>query len=200
SAATSAAVCAVQYRLAPEHPFPAALDDALTAYRWLLHHPYARSRIVFSGIAAGAGLVLSLFLKLKLEKIAMPAGGICLCPWFNLIQNKSSLSPLLPAQFYRWSSEKYLKDQDPSSPLISPLAGDFQDLPPLFLQTSQSSFSHPDTIAFAEKAEKKGVKVTLDVWPEMVHLWQMFAPRFPESQEAIERAGGFVDQLFKEKT
>jgi len=204
SATANAAVCAIQYRLAPEHPFPAALDDALTAYRWLLHHPYARSRIVFCGLSAGGGLALSLLLRLKMEKIATPAGAICLCPWVDLKMRGESIrknagKDLLRTERLAWCAEKYAAGSDLASPLLSPLNGSLEGLPPLFIQSGTLDLLHTEALQLAEKAQKQGVAVTLDVWPNLVHGWQLFAPQFPEAQEGLERAGQFVDSLFKSK-
>lgn len=202
SAACGAAVLAVQYRLAPEHPFPAALEDALAAYRWLLHHPYARSRIVFSGISAGGGLALALFLKLKQEKIAMPAGGVLLCPWVDLAMKGKSYQEnaekdwISPKRLL-WSAEKYAAGKDLSDPLLSPLYGDLSGLPPLFIQTGRHDLLHTEAMELGKKADAKGIQAQVDVWPDMVHSWVKFAPEFPEAQEAIDRAGAFVDSLFQ---
>jgi monoterpene epsilon-lactone hydrolase len=205
SAVAGAAVCAVQYRLAPEHPYPAALDDALTAYRWLLHHPYARSRILFSGVSAGGGLSLSLLLRLKLEKIAMPAGAVILCPWADLKLSGESIKTnngkdVLSPERLSWCAEKYAAGKDLADPLISPAYGDLSGLPPLFIQAGARDLLYSDALALAKKAEKQGVSVTLDVWPDMIHAWQICAPRFPEAEDALERAGEFVEKLFKDKS
>lgn len=201
SKVANAAVCAPQYRLAPEHPFPAALDDALTSYRWLLHHPYARSKILFSGLSAGGGLALSLFLRLKLEKIAMPAGALFFCPWIDLTLQGDSLrsnqgKDLLTLNRLSWCVEKYAKGHDLADPLISPLYGSLEGLPPLFIQTGTRDLLYSEAKEFAQKAQKQGVSVTFDVWPDMVHAWPLFALQFPEAQDALERAGKFVDHLF----
>jgi epsilon-lactone hydrolase len=205
SAAAGAAVCGVQYRLAPEHPYPAALDDALTAYRWLLHHPYARSRILISGISAGGGLTLSLLLKLKLEKIAMPAGAVVFCPWFDLTLSGDSSKTnkekdILSADRLAWCAEKYAAGKDFKDPLLSPVYGDLSGLPPLFIQAGARDLLYSDSTRFAKKGEEQGSPVTLDVWPDMIHAWQMCAPQFPEAQEALERAGEFVEKLFKDRS
>jgi monoterpene epsilon-lactone hydrolase len=204
SAAAGAAICAIQYRLAPENPYPAALDDALTAYRWLLHHPYARSKILFSGISAGGGLALSLFLRLKLQKIAMPAGALLFCPWVDLRLSGESYrsnkgKDLLSSEMLSWCAEKYASGKDLADPFLSPLYGDLEGLPPLFIQTGARELLHAEALKLAENGQKQGVSVTLDVWVDMVHAWQLFAPQYPEAQEAIERAGQFVDQLFKKQ-
>ncbi len=205
SAAAGAAVCAVQYRLAPEHPYPAALDDALTAYRWLLHHPYARSRILFSGISAGGGLVLSLLLRLKLERIAMPAGAVVFCPWADLKLSGQSYrtnkgKDVLSTERLSGCAEKYAAGKDLADPFLSPVYGDLSGLPPLFIQAGARDLLYSDAMDLAKKAEKQGVSVTLDVWPDMIHAWQIGAPRFPEAQEALDRAGEFVDKVLKDKS
>ncbi|HSX38360.1 MAG TPA: alpha/beta hydrolase [Chlamydiales bacterium] len=197
SATTNAAVCAIQYRLAPEHPFPAALDDALTAYRWLLHHPYARSRILFGGISSGANLALSLLLRLKLEKIAMPAGALCLCPWIDLSnKTKKGQSDFFTSEWFAYFSEKYIEGKDPTDPLISPLYGNFETLPPLFIQSGTHDLFHAEALQLANSAQKQGVTVFLDIWPGLSHNFELFAPQFPEAEEALEKAGEFVEKIF----
>jgi acetyl esterase/lipase len=204
SAAANAAVLAVQYRRAPEHPFPAALDDALTAYRWLLHHPYARSRIVIGGTSSGGGLALALFLKLKQEQIAMPAGGMCFCPWVDLAMKNETIQKnrgkdLLKPERLVWSAEQYAAGKPLTDPFLSPLYGNLEGLPPLFIQTGTLDLLYGEAVQLAALAEKQGVATTFDVWQDMIHCWQLFAPSFPECQEAIERAGKFVDELFTHK-
>lgn len=194
SASCHAAVLAIQYRLAPEHPYPASLDDGLSAYRWLLHHPYARSRIIFSGISSGAGLALSLLLRIKQEMISMPAGAMCLCPWVDLQTKPASGNDLLNPQLCLCAAAKYANKTSLADPLISPIYGDLTGLPPLFLQTGTRDLLHNQIIQFAELAQQKEVSTTLDVWPDMIHAWQVFAPQFPECQQAIDRAGEFVNK------
>ncbi len=204
SATAGAAVCAIQYRLAPEFPFPAALDDTLTAYRWLLHHPYARSKILFGGISAGANLALSLLLRLKFENIAMPAGALLFCPWVDLAMREESIrsnrgKDLISQERLFSCAEKYAAGKNLKDPLLSPLYGDLERIPPLFIQTGTRDLLYTEAMKLFEKAQKEGVAATLDVWPEMIHAWQLFAPAFPEAQEALERAGAFVEKLFKDK-
>jgi acetyl esterase/lipase len=202
SAVAGAAVCAIQYRLAPEFPFPAALDDALTAYRWLLHHPYARSKILIGGISAGGNLALALFLRLKLEGIAMPAGALLFCPWVDLAMRGESIrlnqgKDILSTERLSWCAEKYAGGQALTDPLLSPVYGDLEGLPPLFIQTGTKDLLHTEAKTLFAKAQKMGTPATLDVWPDMIHAWQLFAPAFPEAQEALERAGEFVEKVFR---
>jgi acetyl esterase/lipase len=198
SAATNAAVLAVSYRLAPEHPYPAALEDALAAYRWLLHHPYARSRIVIVGLSAGGGLALSLLLKLKAEKIAMPAGAVCFCPWVDLQREKEEApsQDILSIEKLQWGAEQYAGKESLKDPLISPIHGDLKGIPSLFIQTGTRDLLHPEAVKLAEKAKKEKVDTTLDVWKDMIHNWTLFAPEFPEAEEAIEKAAKFLNELW----
>lgn len=197
SMVSNAAVISVGYRLAPENPYPAALEDALSAYRWLLHHPYPRSRIAFAGISAGAGLTLALLLKLKMEKIAMPAGALCLCPWVDLSMThaKTSTKDIISEQEVQLAAKQYIGQESPQNPLISPLYGDLKGLPPLFIQTGTEDLLHNQALKLADKTKKEGVQTTLDIWPDMIHNFPLFAPAFPEAQEAIVKAGKYLNIL-----
>lgn len=200
SQATKAAVLAISYRLAPEHPYPAALEDALQAYRWLLHHPYSRSKIIIAGASAGGGLALSLILKLKAEKIGLPKGILCFCPWVDLCNvpkktNSSTLDFLTP-EWIQFAIHQYAKECSLKDPLISPIYGDFQDFPPLFLQTGTCDLLHQEALQLKTLMEKQKVSLCFDAWPNMCHCWTLFAPSFPEAEKGIQKAGLFVDQLF----
>lgn len=198
SAATNAAILGVSYRLAPEHPYPAALDDALAAYRWLLHHPYARSKIAIVGLSAGGGLALSLLLKLKEEKIAMPAGAVCFCPWVDLQEEKPEApsQDILSAEKLEWAAKQYAGKENLKDPFISPIQGDLRGIPSLFIQTGTRDLLHPQAVKLAEKAKKEKVDTTLDIWKDMIHGWTLFAPEFPEAEEAIEKAAKFLNELW----
>lgn len=198
SMVSNAAVLSVGYRLAPENPYPAALEDALSAYRWLLHHPYPRSHIAFAGISAGAGLALALLLKLKIEKIAMPAGALCFCPWVDLstIPVDSSVKDIICAKEIQSATQQYIGSNDSKNPLISPLYGNLKGLPPLFIQTGSRDLLHEQAVKLAEKAKREGVEITFDSQPDMIHNWPLFAPEFPEAQHAIMKAGKFLEKLF----
>jgi acetyl esterase/lipase len=194
SLASNAAVLGIDYRLAPEHPFPAALEDALQAYRWLLHHPYSRSRIVLCGISAGANIALSLLLKLKIEQIGLPGGALLFSPWLDLsITQSAQKNDMFKGEHLAETAKLYANGQDLKNPLISPLFGDLEGLPPLFIQTSKIEVLYPQAVELDAKAKKAHVQCHLDAWDDLIHAWQLFAPQFPEANQAIERIGPFLD-------
>lgn len=192
--ACGCAVLAIQYRLAPENPFPAALEDALSAYRWLLHHPYPHNHIAFVGVSAGGGLLLSLMLRLKLEKLPLPAAGVCLSPWVDLSKKEygDRKDTLQPERLIK-AAGMYAAGKDPKDPLISPLYGDLNDLPPLLIQTGTRDLLYEEAIELGKKIEN----IRLEEWPDMVHCWQLFASHVPEGRQAIDQIGGFIRQVFQ---
>lgn len=194
SEASGYAVLGIDYRLAPENPFPAALEDALSAYRWLLHHPYPHNRIALAGNSAGGGLVLSLLLRLKQERMPLPAAGVCICPWVDLQKRKyADRKDLLRPDRLIESAKMYAGSHNPKDPLISPLFGDLKDLPPLFIQTGTRELLHEEIVELAAKIEN----ATLEKWPDMIHCWQLFASKIPEGREAIDRIGRFLKKNLK---
>jgi acetyl esterase/lipase len=205
SRASGCAVVGIGYRLAPEFPFPAALKDALQSYQWLLDHSYLPSNIFFAGSSAGAGLVLSLCLKLKEINQSQPAAAICICPMVDFTFSSTSIESNKEKDWVRVdrlssAARDYCKNEEPTNPLISPLFGNLQGLPPLLIQVGASEILRDEAIAVAKKAEVNGVSVTLEVWPEMVHCWQLFASKVPEGQEAIDHIGTFITQFKKDNS
>lgn len=198
AAASRRRLLIIDYRLAPEHPFPAGLEDTLTAYQWLLAQDIQPSQITLAGDSAGGGLVLSLLLALRQRGMALPAAGVCLSPATNLnfkrenweIKAKKDLmlNPFIAEQL----QALYLGNVDPCDPLASPYFGDLHGLPPLLIQVGSDEVLLSDCTSFAEKARKAGVDVTLEVWPGMQHVFQYFASFVPESRQAIDRIGEFV--------
>jgi monoterpene epsilon-lactone hydrolase len=196
--AAKARLLAIDYRLAPEHPFPAALDDALSAYRWLLAQNIASKQIVVAGDSAGGGLVLALILSLHEAGMPLPTSAVCLSPWTDLTCSGESWTRNTKADFMLkliptlQSAEIYLGDVDPRTPLASPLFGDLHNLPPILLQVGSEEIILSDSTQFAEKAQSAGVDVTLEVWKGMQHEWQYAASWLPEGRQAIARIGEFV--------
>ena len=198
--ASGGRVLGLNYRLAPEEPYPAALEDARSAYRWLLATGHSPSRIVFAGSSSGGGLALAAMLSLRDLKEPLPAGAVLLSPWVDLTcagQSQLTNGPFdwedKPALLER--AKLYVGAKDPTDPLISPTFADLKGLPPLFLQVGGAELFHDCVVAFAQKARAAGVPVTLDAWEDMVHSFQSFGAAFPESLEATERLGQAIREL-----
>jgi acetyl esterase/lipase len=183
------------YRLAPEHPFPAALDDSLTAYRWLLAQGLSPARIVFAGDSAGGGLCLATLLAIRDLGLPLPAAAAVLSPWTDLKSTGSSYArkdPLAPDGSWHVYSTYYAGDNDPTLPLISPLYGNLAGLPPLLIYVGDDEAMLDDSVQFAEKAQKAGVAVTLHVGHGMVHCFPALAPLFPEAKAAMADICAFL--------
>jgi epsilon-lactone hydrolase len=203
--AAKARVLAIDYRLAPEHPFPAAVDDAVAVYRWLLKQPVEPNRIVVAGDSAGGGLVLSLLLSLHQLGLPQPAAGVCLSPWTDLTCSGESFAANEKADFMikrapgLESAKIYAGGADLRAPLISPLYADPVGLPPLLIQVGSEENLLSDSTLFADKARAAGVDVTLDVWKGMQHVWQYAASLLPEARQAVARIGEFIVQYCPEE-
>ena len=191
---------AIDYRLAPEHPFPAQLDDTLTGYRWLLAQGVDPKRLVVGGISAGGTLTLSLLLKQKQTGEAMPAAVVPLSAWTDLTQSGASyqtngdIDPFATLIYMERLAANYLNGADPRTPLASPLFGDLAGLPPMLLQVGTEETLLDDSRAFAEQAKAAGVDVTFEAWEQVFHGWHNFASVLPEAQQAIDRIGAFFKQ------
>jgi acetyl esterase/lipase len=198
SRAAGARVLVLDYRLAPEHPFPAAVDDALAAYRWLLAEGHAPQNIAIGGDSAGGGLTLATLLALRDAGETLPAAGICLSPWTDLAGTGESLRTKAEADpMVQWSrlaqyAAAYLGEQDARTPLASPLYADLRGLPPLLIQVGTAETLLDDASRVAARARSAGVDVTYEAWDDMIHVFQAFAALLPEGQQAIERIGAFV--------
>jgi acetyl esterase/lipase len=198
SRAASARALALDYRLAPEHPFPAAVDDATAAYRWLLSQGLKPARLVIAGDSAGGGLTLATLLALREAQVPLPAAGVCISPWTDMegtgqsMTTKAAVDPVVQREGLLGMAKLYLGQADPKTPLAAPLHADFRGLPPLLIQVGGSETLLDDSTRVAERAKAAGVKVDLQVWEEMIHVWHLFAPFLPEGQQAIERIGAFI--------
>jgi epsilon-lactone hydrolase len=200
AAAARARVVAVDYRLAPEHPFPAALDDASTAYNWLLDDGADPARIVVMGDSAGGGLVFSLMLKLRDEGCRLPGAAVALSPWTDLALTGASLKlnggsdPMLRTDYPLPFVNDYLAGADPRTPYASPLYGDPAGLSPTLIQVGSDEVLRDDAVRMAERMRAAACEVELEIWPRMPHVWHAFAPFVPEARQAIGRIGAFVRQ------
>jgi acetyl esterase/lipase len=196
--ASKARALLLDYRLAPEHPFPAAVDDATAAYRWLLAQGIAPGKIVIAGDSAGGGLTLATLAALKASKDPMPAAAVPISPWNDLegtgdsVKTRASKDPMVQGNDLVPMAKMYYGTQDPKNPLISPLHADFRGFPPLLIQVGDAEVLLDDATRVAERAKAAGVQVELEVWDEMVHVWHVFAKLLPEGQQAIDKIGKFV--------
>lgn len=188
----------VDYRLAPEHPFPAAVEDATRAYRWALRQDISPERLAVAGDSAGGGLAVAAMLELKASGDPLPAAGVCLSPWLDLaltgesIESKASADPILRVSDLPFVAQCYLGSADPRTPTASPLYGDLTGLPPILIQVGTDEILLDDSRRFAERAGQMGVSVQLEIWEEMFHVWQAYARIFPEGRKAIEKIGEFL--------
>jgi epsilon-lactone hydrolase len=198
SRAAQARVLALDYRLAPEHPFPAAVDDARAAYRWLLKQGLQPKRIALAGDSAGGGLTFATLLALKEHGDPMPACAVPLSPWVDLeatgdsMISKDSEDPMVHKNLVEQMAKTYVPSGDLRNPLAAPLYGDLRGLPPLLIQVGSRETLLDDAVRMADKAKKAGVEVELDVWNGQIHVWQIFASRLDEGEQAIQKIGAFI--------
>ena len=198
AAAARARVFIIDLRLAPEHPYPAALDDAVTAYRALLADGADPRRIAVMGESAGGGLALGMLLKLRDEGTRLPAAAVVLSPWTDLaltgasIQRNAKADPMIRSEEGPWLASCYLAGADPRTPYASPLYGDPTGLPPTLIQVGSDEVLLDDSVRMAEQMRAAGCEVELEIWPRMPHAWQVWARVMPEARAAIEHIGAFV--------
>jgi len=196
--ASKTRVLAADYRLAPEHPFPAQLEDAHRVYLWLIEaqgiHP---ERIVLGGESAGAGLTLSTLVSLRESGLPLPAGGVLISGWFDLDSRSTSMQfnshyDFVTRVAIRTMAKRFAPVSEHSNPLVSPVHAEMAGLPPLLIQVGAAETLLDDNLRVAEAARAAGVQVTLEVWPDMIHAWHVFAPMLEEGRRAICRIGDFV--------
>jgi epsilon-lactone hydrolase len=198
SRAAKARALIIDYRLAPEHPFPAAVEDSVAAYRWMLASGLSASRIAVAGDSAGGGLTVATLVAIRDAKLANPGAGVCLSPWVDLeglgdsMKTKASVDPMVQKDALVEMAKHYLAGQSPRSPLAAPLYADLAGLPPLLIHVGTAETLLDDSTRLAERARKAGVKVTLEPWENMIHVFQIFAPMLDEAQQAIDKIGEFV--------
>jgi epsilon-lactone hydrolase len=198
SRAAGCRVLGLEYRLAPENPFPAPVEDTLSAYRWLLTHGYNHRKIVLGGDSAGGGLVVAALVAMRYAGEPLPAAGVCLSPWVDMeatgqsfITNATSDPSVARDRILRFASI-YLAGKSAQAPLASPIHADLRGLPPLLVQVGSIETLLDDARGLTQRAQAAGVPVELEVWEDMPHVWHHFAPILPEAQQAIARIGEFV--------
>lgn len=194
---------AIDYRKAPEYPFPAGLDDALTAYRWLLGQGHRAHDIIVAGDSAGGGLMLALLLALRDNHEPLPAAGIGLSPWTDLVLPTGTIRrvaaeelQLLEALTISGWGALYAGEMPITSPQVSPVRADLHDLPPLLLQTSDAEVLYDDVLSFAAKARIAGVPVSLQTFEGLVHWWHLFWRYLPEARTALDQVATFVQGIW----
>ena len=196
---TGARALLIDYRLAPEHPFPAAVEDAEAAYRWLLDQGIAPANIVIAGDSAGGGLALSLLLTLREKSLPLPAAAALMSPWTDLaltgwtMLTNARADPMLRLESAALGARHYLQGTSPTHPVASPLWAELAGLPPLFIQAGEKEILLDDSRRLLEKACTAGVEASLETWPGLPHVFQAF-PAVPESGHALAHMGRFLRQ------
>ncbi|MCP4007018.1 MAG: alpha/beta hydrolase [bacterium] len=200
SADANARCLLIDYRLAPENPFPAAVEDGTAAYRWLLAQGFEAEKLAIAGDSAGGGLTVATLVALRDAGDALPAAAVCLSPWVDLeglgesMTTRADEDPMVARDGLLSMAEMYLGGADARTPLAAPLYANLGSLPPLLIQVGTAETLLDDSIRLAERAKREGVDVTLDVWQELIHVFQAFAPALPEANQAIEQIGEFLNK------
>ena len=193
----------LDYRLAPEHPFPAAIEDATKAYRWLLAQGIQPGRIAIAGDSAGGGLTMATLLSLRDQGVPLPAAGVLISPWADLtgsagaVTSRAASDPMVKGDGLFSLAGKYLNGADAKNPLASPVFADLTGLPPLLIHVGGREILYDDSITLAANARKANVPVALVDEAELFHVWHAFAPMLDEGQRAVEQIGGWLQGRFK---
>jgi monoterpene epsilon-lactone hydrolase len=196
--AAGARVLCLDYRLAPEHPFPAAVEDVTTAYRWLISECAEPRQVALIGDSSGGGLALASMMRLRDAGLPLPAAAVVLSPWTDLALTGRSLTrhglsdAMVPVELMPKAVELYLAGADPRQPYASPLYGDAAGLPPALILVGGDEALRDDAVRMAGRLRAAGGDVELEVWPRMFHVWPMFARILPEGRAAIARIGAFL--------
>ena len=194
---TGTRVLAIDYRLAPEHPFPAALDDAVAAYRWLLSAGYDPARIVIAGDSAGGGLALATIVMLRDAGDRLPACAVCFSPWVDLtlscasIDTNAEADSILNRDALAGYARLYTNGHDPRDPLVSPLFADLTGLPPILIHVGSDEILLDEVVALCDRARAAGVDAEIEVWPGMFHVFQMVT-FLRQSVSSLDHAALFI--------
>jgi epsilon-lactone hydrolase len=201
AAAAKQTILGPEYRLSPEHPFPADLEDAERAYAWMIADDVDPSRIVIAGDSSGAGLGMALLLKLREEGKPLPGGAVWFCPWVDItgstLRTAAKTDPLADtvARLVLPLTEHYLAGQPIDEPLLNPLKQDLTGLPPMLIQGATGDPTREDAHQLAERARAHGVEAQLELYPVDTHSFQIFWSFLPDAREAIEQAGRFIEPI-----
>jgi acetyl esterase/lipase len=199
-------VLAINYRLAPEHRFPAPLEDAIAAYSWMLGQGLSPENIAFAGDSAGGNLVLAVMLSLRERGAPLPAAAVLMSPWTDLAAtgesyvSRADADPIHQRPMILALAKNYLGgDGDPRDPMASPLYAELAGLPPMLIQVGDRETVLGDSVMFAEKARAAGIDVELQVWDGMIHVFQMFGAELPEARRAIDSIAKFINRHLQMK-
>jgi acetyl esterase/lipase len=191
---------AVDYGLAPENPFPKAIEEAVSAVQYVHAQGIAPNRVILAGDSAGGGLTAATLIALRDRGIELPAAGVLISPWLDLTQSgatmksHAAIDPMVSPELLEKCSAAYLAGQDAKTPLASPLFADLSGLPPLLIHVGTSEVLLDDARRFDAAARQAGVDSTLEEWDEMIHVWHTFSAMLPEGQQAIDRVGAFIKE------
>lgn len=201
--AANCVALALDYRLAPEHPFPAPVEDAVTAYRYLLAHGFKPERVALAGDSAGGGLVVAAMVAIREACLPQPGCGWALSPWIDMeaigesMESKAAADPSVQKPGILEMARLYLGGADPRSPLAAPLYADLTGLAPLLIQVGAAETLLDDAVRLAQRAGAADVFVDLQIWPEMVHVWPLYWPELKAGKRALDDAGAFVRTTLK---
>ena len=199
SRACRARVLLLDYRLAPEHPFPAPVEDSLAAYRWLIDQGADPAKLCIAGDSAGGGLTVAALVSVRDAGLTLPAAGICLSPWTDMEAKGASMDtnegadPMIVRAGILDFAKTYLNGADPKSPTATQLNASFDGLPPLLIQAGSIETLLDDATRLDTLAKQVGVETVLEIWDDMPHVWHMFAPKLPEAVQALVSVGAFVE-------
>jgi epsilon-lactone hydrolase len=194
---------AIDYRLAPEHPFPAPVEDTVASYKFLLENGIKPNRIALAGDSAGGGLVVGAMLAIREAGLPLPGCGWCISPWVDMealgrsFIDRAESDPTVQKETIQMMAQWYLGGADPRHPHVAPIHGDLRGLPPLLIQVGAVETLLDDSIALARKAGIADVPVDMQIWPEMIHIWHIFFPMLSAGRRAIAAGGSFVRNALK---
>ena len=198
SRAAQAAVLMVDYRLAPEAPFPAAVDDGVASFEWLVAQGFKPQNLAIAGDSAGGGLAAATLIALRDRKLPLPKAAVCISPWSDLTctnesyKTRVAADPMITPDGIGNMVELYLQGKDPKQPLASPNLGDLHAFPSLLIHVGRDEVLLDDSVKLHEKAKAAGVDSTLEIWDDMIHVWHAFHPMLPEAKQGIARVGAFL--------
>ena len=200
SRAAQAGVLMVDYRLAPEAPFPAAVDDGVASFEWLLAQGFKPQNLAIAGDSAGGGLAAATLLALRDRKLPLPGAAVCISPWSDLTctnesyKTRAAADPMVTPDGIGNMADLYLQGKDAKLPYASPNFANLRSLPPLLIHVGRDEVLLDDSIKLHEKAKADGVDSTLEIWDDMIHVWHAFHPMLPEGKQGIARVGAFLQE------